>query len=157
MNLKYELNGKIYKERVEPLKPLAEHIRETLKFKGCKTTCREGECGACSVLIDGKLALACITPIVAIDGRKIQTIEGIREEKLFKIIEECFLEAGAVQCGFCTPGMMIAAYSLLNNISYPTVEEIKIGISGNICRCTGYNSIISAIESAAGKRGGLDA
>lgn len=153
MNLRYEVNGKIIQETADPLKNLAEHIREELNFKGCKISCREGECGACSVLVDGKLTLSCITPLGTIDGCKIQTVEGIREEKLFKIIEGAFLDAGAVQCGFCTPGMMIAAYALLNNIKNPTVEEIKIGISGNICRCTGYNDIIQGIRIAAERRG----
>ncbi|MGL4252651.1 MAG: (2Fe-2S)-binding protein [Fusobacteriaceae bacterium] len=154
MNLKFELNGKIIEEnRADALDNLADYLRGELHLTGCKIGCREGECGACSVLVDDRLTLACITPLLAVDGKKVKTIEGIKEEKLFKIIEESFLEAGAVQCGFCTPGMAIAAYALLKGKRNLSRDEIRAGISGNICRCTGYNAIVEAVEMADIKRG----
>jgi len=121
---------------------LLDFIRKELKLTGTKEGCGEGECGACSVLIDGKLVNSCMVLLGQIDGKSVTTIEGIDEPELFKAFEE----TGAVQCGFCTPGMIIAATALLRKKSNPSVYEIKEAISGNLCRCTGYKKIVEAIE-----------
>ena len=116
-------------------------LREDFDCKGVKEGCSEGECGACSVILDGKMVTSCIIPVGAVRGREIMTIEGVRETEKGKIIVQAFADGGAVQCGFCIPGMVIAAYCLLKENPDPTEEEIRLGISGNICRCTGYDLI----------------
>lgn len=121
---------------------LLDFIRKELKLTGTKEGCGEGECGACSVLIDGKLVNSCMVLLGQIDGKSVTTIEGIDEPELFRAFEE----TGAVQCGFCTPGMIMAATALLRKKSNPSVYEIKEAISGNLCRCTGYKKIVEAIE-----------
>ena len=126
-------------------------IREDLGFTGTKEGCSEGECGACSVIKDGRLVTSCIIPIGACNGSDILTIEGIRDTEKGECIISAFAEGGAVQCGFCIPGMVMAAYYLLDNNPNPTEEEIRMGISGNICRCTGYDLIVDSIALAAKK------
>jgi carbon-monoxide dehydrogenase small subunit len=149
----FRLNGKDVKITTDPLRRLIDVLREDFDLKGVKEGCSEGECGACSVLFNGKMVTSCIIPIGAADGQEIMTIEGVSATEKGKIIVDAFADGGAVQCGFCIPGMVIAAYYLLSNNPDPTDDEIRLGISGNICRCTGYDLIVDSIHLAA-KRGG---
>jgi len=149
----FRLNGKDVKITTDPLRRLIDVLREDFDLKGVKEGCSEGECGACSVLFNGKMVTSCIIPIGAADGQEIMTIEGVSATEKGKIIVDAFADGGAVQCGFCIPGMVIAAYYLLSNNPDPTDDEIRLGISGNICRCTGYDLIVESIHLAA-KRGG---
>ena len=149
----FRLNGKDVKITTDPLRRLIDVLREDFDLKGVKEGCSEGECGACSVLFNGRMVTSCIIPIGAADGQEIMTIEGVSATEKGKIIVDAFADGGAVQCGYCIPGMVIAAYYLLSNNPDPTDDEIRLGISGNICRCTGYDLIVDSIHLAA-KRGG---
>ncbi len=147
--IKFTLNGKQVKTTTDPLRRLIDVLRNDFDCKGVKEGCSEGECGACSILFNGKMVTSCIIPIGAADGQEIMTIEGISQTEKGKVITDAFADGGAVQCGFCIPGMVIAAYYLLENNPDPTEEEIRLGISGNICRCTGYDLIVESIKLAA--------
>ena len=148
----FRLNGKDVSLTTDPLRRLIDVLREDFDLKGVKEGCSEGECGACSILLNGKMVTSCIIPVGAADGQEIMTIEGISVTEKGKIITEAFADGGAVQCGFCIPGMVIATYYLLSNNPDPTEEEIRLGLSGNICRCTGYDLIVESVKLAA-KRG----
>lgn len=146
------INGDRYEAAVEPWQTLAEVLRETLGFTGTKIGCGQGDCGACTVLLDGMTVCSCITLAVEAAGLDIKTIEGLApSSQTLHPVQEAFIEKGAVQCGFCTSGMVLASVHLLENIPDPTEKEIRHGLSGNLCRCTGYNKIVDAIESAAAK------
>ena len=147
--IKFKLNGKQVKITTDPLRRLIDVLRNDFGCKGVKEGCSEGECGACSILFNDKMVTSCIIPIGAADGQEIMTIEGISQTEKGKVITDSFADGGAVQCGFCIPGMVIAAYYLLENNPDPTEEEIRLGISGNICRCTGYDLIVESIRLAA--------
>ncbi|MDT3389194.1 MAG: (2Fe-2S)-binding protein [bacterium] len=147
--IKFTLNGKQVKTTTDPLRRLIDVLRNDFDCKGVKEGCSEGECGACSILFNGKMVTSCIIPIGAADGQEIMTIEGISQTEKGKVITDAFADGGAVQCGFCIPGMVIAAYYLLENNPDPTEGEIRLGISGNICRCTGYDLIVESIRLAA--------
>ena len=151
----FTLNGEQKVYTGDPLRRLIDVLREDYGLTGSKEGCGEGECGACSVIKDGKLVTSCIIPAASCHGADILTIEGIRDTEKGKCIIDAFAEGGAVQCGFCIPGMVMAAYVLLSNNSDPTEEEIRIGISGNICRCTGYDLIVESIHLAAKKGAAL--
>ncbi len=153
--IKFNLNNKEVEIDESPTARLLDILREQFSFTGVKEGCGEGECGACAVLIDDKIVNSCIVPLGTVEGKKIMTIEEYSKTKRHEILRESFEDAGAVQCGFCTPGMLIASESLLNKNPHPTDEEIKIGLSGNLCRCTGYNAIIKAVKTAAKKGDGL--
>ncbi|MCX7903438.1 MAG: (2Fe-2S)-binding protein [Caloramator sp.] len=145
------INGKDYCLEVEENLRLIDLLRDKLHLTGTKEGCGEGECGACTVIMDGEIVNSCLVLAFQADKCRIITIEGIEDE----IIKNSFIEEGAVQCGFCTPGMVLAAKSLLDKNLNPNEEEIREAISGNLCRCTGYNKIVSAIKKAASiKRGG---
>ncbi len=133
---------------VPPMKPLLSVLREDLGFKGSKEGCGEGECGACSVMIDGRLVNACLVPAVQASGCEILTIEGLGSPDNMDLLQKAFVSEGGVQCGFCTPGMVMAARALLEENPTPTRDEIKLALSGNICRCTGYEKIYNAVEKA---------
>lgn len=148
----FKLNGEHVTVTADPLRRLIDVLRDDLGLTGTKEGCGEGECGACSVLMDGRLANSCLLPLAAVEGREIVTIEGFRKTKRFELLKECFAEEGAVQCGFCTPGMVLAAEALLSADPHPNERAVRDGISGNLCRCTGYSSIVAAIL-AASKRG----
>ena len=150
--LSFNLNGKDVTLNTDPLRRLIDVLREDFGLTGVKEGCSEGECGACSVLLNGRMVTSCIIPVGAVDGQKVMTIEGLRETPKGKTIIEAFADGGAVQCGFCIPGMVIAAYCILERNPDPSEEEIRLGISGNICRCTGYDLIVESIRLAA-KRG----
>ncbi len=153
--IRFKLNGREIVYQGNPLRRLLDVIREDLRLTGTKEGCSEGECGACSVLKDGQLVTSCIIPVGSCHNSEIYTIEGIRDTEKGKCIIDAFAEGGAVQCGFCIPGMVMAAYYLLSNNSNPSEDEIRLGISGNICRCTGYDLIVESIHLAAVKGGDL--
>jgi carbon-monoxide dehydrogenase small subunit len=138
-----------YEVMVNPQDLLINVLRRNLGFTGTKKGCGQGDCGTCTVLIDGKRVLACITLAMACQGKKIQTIEGLDDNGKLDPIQQAFLDKGAVQCGFCTPGMVMAAKALLDENPDPSMGEIKRGLSGNLCRCTGYIKIAEAVETAA--------
>ena len=133
----------------EPLRRLLDVLREDLDLKGTKEGCGEGECGACAVLLDGRLVNSCLVPVGAVEGCEVVTIEGFRDTRRHAVLSDAFGAAGAVQCGFCTPGMMLAADAILSANPRPSRDEIREGLSGNLCRCTGYNMIVEAIAAAA--------
>ncbi len=149
----FSLNGKDVCITTDPLRRLIDVLREDFDCKGVKEGCSEGECGACSILLNGKMVTSCIIPVGAAEGQQIMTIEGISATEKGKVIIDAFADGGAVQCGFCIPGMVIATYYLLSNNPDPTEDEIRLGLSGNICRCTGYDLIVESVRLAA-KRGG---
>ena len=136
-------------------KKLLDVLRDELRLTGTKCGCREGECGACAVIIDGKLMNSCLVAMGSLEGARVITIEGYRETERFKALDKAYEEAGAVQCGFCTPGMLLASECLLASNAHPSQEEIRAGISGNLCRCTGYNAIVKAIGIASEEGNGL--
>jgi len=155
VKIRFVLNHKKVEIDVDPLKRLLDVLREDFALKGVKESCGEGECGACAVLINGKLMNSCLVPVAQVDGKEVLTIEGYKNTKKYKIIEEAFLEAGAVQCGFCTPGMVMAIEALLSRNPSPKESDVREALSGNLCRCTGYNMIINAVLLAARKGKGL--
>lgn len=145
-NIRFILNGKKVVVKTDPTKRLIDVLRDDFKLKGTKEGCGEGECGACAVIIDGKLLNSCLVSVGIVEGSNVLTIEGYRDTPRFKVLNEAFKNAGAVQCGFCTPGMIMAAEALLSKNSKPSEKEIREAISGNLCRCTGYNMIVEAIK-----------
>lgn len=154
MNMKLTINNKKYEIEADPMRRLLDVLREDLKLVGSKEGCGEGECGACSVILNGRLINACLVPFGQIEkSDEILTIEGLQETVEGKILQDAFIEGGAVQCGFCTPGLLMAAYALLKNNKKPNTDEIKEGIAGNLCRCTGYSKIVASIEAAVRRLG----
>lgn len=143
------VNGMWRYVAVEPRNALVEVLREVIGLTGTKDGCEQGTCGACTVLIDGRPSLACMTLAVECDGKDIQTVEGLAEGGKISAIQQAFLDQGAVQCGFCTPGMLMSITSLLEENPKPTVPEIKKALEGNLCRCTGYNAIVAAVLQAS--------
>lgn len=134
---------------------LQDVLRDSFGCKSVKCGCREGECGACAVLIDGLLYNSCCVAAGAVEGASVLTLEGYRETDRFRMLEKTLGEFSAVQCGFCTPGMVMASEALLSRNPHPTEEEIREGLAGNLCRCTGYNAIIKAVKKAAEEGDGL--
>jgi len=150
--LNFTLNGEPIQVEIEPHLTLLQLLREKLELTGTKEGCGMGECGACTVLLDGKTVNSCIFPAVEAEGKSITTIEGIADGKGgLHPIQKAFIEHGAIQCGFCTPGMVLSVKALLDEIPKPTEEEIRNGIAGNLCRCTGYLQIIQAVKAASGQ------
>jgi len=147
--IKVRVNGELRKIPVEPRATLLEVIREDLGLTGTKEGCSTGDCGACTVLIDGKPMVSCLTLAIEVDGREIVTIEGLSRGDRIHPIQQAFIDHFAVQCGFCTPGMILSAKALLDQNPKPTEVEIREAISGNLCRCTGYMKIVEAIMAAA--------
>jgi len=138
-----------YNVAVEPQRTLVEVLRDTLGLTGTKKSCNEGECGACTVLMDGKPAASCLVLALDAQGKEITTIEGLSEGEKLHPIQEAFVKHAAIQCGFCTPGMVLSAKALLDENPNPTAAEVRKGISGNLCRCTGYQQIVDAILAAS--------
>jgi aerobic carbon-monoxide dehydrogenase small subunit len=149
MLIKFRINGKERQVETSPEKRLLDLIREDLELTGTKEGCGEGECGACTVLMNGKLVVSCLTYAYSTDGADIYTIEGKDSIPEIEIIERSFVDAGAVQCGFCIPGMILATKSLFDKNLSPSREEIRNGLEGNFCRCTGYVKIVDAVELAS--------
>ena len=150
----FTLNGaeKIYAGRADAR--LLDVLRDECGLTGTKEGCGEGECGSCTVLLDGRPALSCLLLMGQVQGRSVTTVEGLSQRRGFAVLSRCFAEAGAVQCGFCTPGMVVAAYALLRDNRSPAEEQIRAAMAGNLCRCTGYKAIVAAIEMAAADRDG---
>lgn len=149
------LNGKSVTTCRPSSDRLLDVLREDFHLTGVKCGCGEGECGACSILLNGRLTNSCMVAVGRIQNQSVTTIEGYRETKRFQIVERAFDKAGAVQCGFCTPGMIMATEALLSCNPNPSEEEIREGLSGNLCRCTGYNMIVEAVKLAAKEGKGL--
>lgn len=142
------VNGVQYELAVEPNDILADVLREQLHLTGVKKGCDDGDCGACSVLCDGKVIPSCTTLVCEVEGRKITTIEGVKQGGQLHPVQQAFVDCFAIQCGFCTPGMVMATIALLNENPDPTEEDIRDYLRGNICRCTGYTKIIDAVNQA---------
>lgn len=151
--LKFYLDNRYIEIETNPFKRLIDLMRYDLNVKGIKEGCGEGECGACVILLDDKLVNSCLIPAGVIDGTKIETIDSIKETELGKAIIDAFADFGSVQCGFCTPGMVMASYYILKNSINLSEKEIRYKLSGNICRCTGYDSIVSAVLEVSKKMG----
>lgn len=145
------VNGQEKTIVTDPERPLLEVLREELHLTGPHYGCGEGQCGACTVLIDGRRTTSCITPVGKVGNRKILTIEGLSDGDKLHPVQQAFLDEGAIQCGYCTPGMVLTAVSLLHTYPNPTDEQIKIWMNGNICRCNGYTKIFKAVRRAAEK------
>ncbi len=145
----FKINGRPYELLVAPNTPLSDLLREQLDLTGTKCSCGVGECGSCTVLVDGKPTLSCSTLAVTERDKDILTIEGLSRGTELHPIQKAFIDNGAIQCGYCTPGMIIMAKALLDNNPAPTREQVKEGMAGNICRCTGYVKIIDAVMAAA--------
>ncbi|WP_147536233.1 (2Fe-2S)-binding protein [Bacillus marasmi] len=153
--IKFTLNGRVVETKAPATMRLLDVLREEFNLIGTKEGCGEGECGACSVFVNNQLQNSCLIPIGSIAGAEVQTIENLIETERFKILDESYSIAGGVQCGFCIPGMIMASAALLSNNPQPSEAEIREGISGNLCRCTGYNMIVDAIKLAAKKGDGV--
>jgi len=148
----FTVNGEAVKVLAHPMERLLDVLRNELGLTGAKEGCGEGECGSCAVLLDGMLVNSCLVPVAQIGGANIVTIEGVSAHALIKLLQEAFLECGGTQCGICTPGMILAAVHLLEKQAEPALAEIREGLSGNLCRCTGYMQIFEAVERAAQRR-----
>ena len=144
-DIELSVNGKKYQLSVEPRRTLVEVLRENLGLMGTKKSCNEGECGACTLIMDGKTVTSCLVLALDAQGKEIITIEGLSKGETLHPIQESFLKHGGVQCGFCTPGMVMSAKALLDENPKPNLDETRRAISGNLCRCTGYQHIINSI------------
>ncbi len=149
MKLNFILNGKEMVVNTQPDRRVVDLLREDLGLIGVKECCGAGECGACTILLDGTSRLSCLLLAAQLAGKEVTTIEGVAPEGSFGIVQQAFIDHGAVQCGFCTPGMVLAVLDLLKRNPQPTSQEIREGLSGNLCRCTGYQKIVEAVLAAA--------
>jgi carbon-monoxide dehydrogenase small subunit len=145
------VNGKPVSLEVKPYARLLDVLREDLGLTGTKEGCGVGECGACTVIVDGETVNTCLTLAASMDGKHITTIEGLMENEKLHPIQEAFIKHNALQCGFCTPGLIMSAKALLDSNPNPSTEQIKVAISGNLCRCTGYEQVVDAIKEVAEK------
>lgn len=148
----FTVNGQRASLDVPPMRRLLDVLREDLHLTGAKEGCGEGECGSCSVLMNGELVNSCLVPALQVQGATLCTIEGMASSGAMHPVQKCFLEQGGAQCGICTPGMILATEHLLNKYPQPTEEQIREGLSGNLCRCTGYMRIFEAVREAAAQR-----
>ncbi len=149
MKISFTLNGKSAKVETSANQTLLDLLRNDLGIQSVKKGCEAGECGACTVLLDEKPVTSCLVLAPQVENRRVTTVEGLVEDELMRALREAFMVNGAIQCGFCTPGVLLSAYALLRENSKPTKLEVKKGIEGNICRCTGYFKIIDAVMDAA--------
>ena len=147
--ISFIVNGESKTLSAYPMERLLDVLRQQLQLTGTKEGCGEGECGSCAVLMDGMLVNSCLIPVLQAEGSSIRTIEGVAAGDTLQVLQRTFLEFGGAQCGICTPGMILAATHLLNENPQPTLEEIREGLSGNLCRCTGYAQIVEAVAEAA--------
>jgi len=150
MDVKVIVNGESYERDIEPRKLLIHFLRDDLDLTGSHVGCDTGNCGACSVIVDGVLVKSCMLLAVQADGSQIETVEGLAQEGELNGLQQAFSDHHGLQCGYCTPGMLMSATALLRENPHPSEEEIRRGIQGNICRCTGYVNIVEAIKAAAG-------
>jgi carbon-monoxide dehydrogenase small subunit len=146
-----KINGQAFSASAEASTSLLDFLRDTLELKGSKLCCNTGECGACSIIYNGKPINSCVTLAADANGAEITTIEGLADGDRLHPVQQAFIDTGAVQCGYCTPGYIISVKALLDRTTKPTAEDIEEAVSGNICRCTGYNKIVDAIHLAAQK------
>ncbi len=151
MTISLTVNGQTHALEIEPQETLLHVLRARLGLTGTKANCEEGECGACTVLLDGQPVNSCLLLAVRAEGSRIQTIEGVAEDGQLTPLQEAFAAEGAIQCGYCTPGFLLTTAALLSANPHPTDEEITHALSGNICRCTGYTKIVKAVRQAAAK------
>lgn len=151
MFLNFNVNGIKVELNVEPDRRLIDILREDLELTGTKEGCGEGECGSCTVLIDGKAVHACLTVAIQLEGSHVLTIEGLEHKGELSKIQKVFIEENAIQCGFCTPGMIMSAKALLMNNPHPSEQDIRNALAGNICRCSGYSQILKAVKKLAGE------
>ena len=149
MAVQYTINGRSYEAYIEPSSTLLEVVRDELRLTGAKEGCGTGDCGACSMIVNGKLVTSCLMLAPQADGAEIVTIEGLAQNGDLHPVQQAFVEKGAVQCGFCIPGMILAGKALLDHNPKPSSDEIRQAIAGNLCRCTGYTKIVEAITEAA--------
>jgi len=147
--IRVTINGRLYEEDIEPRLLLSHFIRETIGLTGTHVGCVVGECGACSILLDGRVVKSCLQLAVQADGRDITTIEGLAKDGELNPVQEAFVKNYASQCGYCTPGMVITSHALLQNNPSPSDEEIRKALAGNLCMCTGYVQIVDAVKEAA--------
>jgi len=147
--IRVTINGRLYEEDVEPRQLLAHFLRETIGLTGTHIGCVIGECGACSVLLDGKVVKSCLHFAVQADGREVTTVEGLAKNGVLNPVQEAFVKNYAFQCGYCTPGMVMTSYALLQRNPNPSEEEIRKALAGNLCMCTGYVQIVEAVKEAA--------
>ena len=147
LSIQLKVNGTLHAVQIEPAETLLHVLREKLGLTGTKEGCGEGDCGACTILVDGKSVNSCIFPAVQADGCEILTVEGVENDPKLAAIQKAFVDHGAVQCGFCSPGMIMATCALLDENPAPTEAEIRRGLSGNLCRCTGYQAMVDAVKS----------
>ena len=145
VSVAFSVNGRNVRVEASGSKRLLDALREDLRLTGTKEGCGEGECGACSVLIDGEVVDSCLVAVGQVEGRAVTTIEGIARNGELSALQQAFIEHGAAQCGICTPGMLLAAHALLTTNPRPTEDEVRVGLAGNLCRCTGYTKIIDAV------------
>ena len=153
MKISFTLNGRPQEVECPPDRRVVDLLRQDLELTGTKEGCGAGECGACTVLVDGQSRLSCLMLAAQLQGRSLTTIEGLAGQEGLHPLQEAFVEKGGVQCGFCTPGMILAAADLLSRRPHPDREEIRRGLSGNLCRCTGYQKIIDAVQAVAKQQG----
>lgn len=151
--LRLNVNGKPYEVAIETNRTLLDLVRDELLLTGSKEGCGTGDCGACSMIVNGRLVTSCLILAVEAAGAEVTTIEGLSQDGRLHPVQEAFVEKGAVQCGFCTPGMIIAAKALLDRNPHPTLDEIRAALAGNLCRCTGYVTIYEAVQSVASAAG----
>jgi len=151
LKVTFTLNGRKIEREVKSNRLLLDLLRTDLGITSVKKGCEQGECGVCTVLLDSAPVNSCLVLAQQIEGRTVTTVEGLKDEPVMKALQLAFIEDGAIQCGYCTPGMLLSAYALLKKNPKPTVEEVKTAIEGNLCRCTGYVKIIEAILDAAGR------
>ena len=149
MRVELSVNGERLEAEVWAGESLLTTLRDRLELPGSKNACEQGECGSCSVLLDGELVCACLVLAAQADGHEVVTVEGLASDEGLHPVQEAFADAGAVQCGFCTPGLVVAAADLLRRVPDPTDDEIREQLSGNVCRCTGYQKILDAVHLAA--------
>ncbi len=148
--IEFTVNGVERRVDLPPMKRLLDVLREDLRLTGVKEGCGEGECGSCSVLLNGELVNSCLVPALQVEGASITTIEGVAEvDGTLAPVQQCFLEEGGAQCGICTPGMILATKHLLDTYSQPNLAQIQEGLAGNLCRCTGYARIVAAVQACA--------
>jgi carbon-monoxide dehydrogenase small subunit len=150
--VRFTINGEDRSVQAPPMKRLLDVLREDLHLTGCKEGCGEGECGSCSVRMNGELVNSCLVPVLQADGATIQTVEGLAENGNLHPLQQAFLKCGGAQCGICTPGMLMAATQLLSIHPQPTLAEIREGLAGNLCRCTGFTRIFESVIAAAAEQ-----
>ena len=151
INIEFNVNGEARRVEVFPMARLLDVLREQLQLTGTKEGCGEGECGACTVIVDGRIVNSCLVPVAQVSGAEITTIEGVARADQLHGVQQSFIEHGGAQCGICTPGMVLAAVDLLKRNPSPTENEIRNGLAGNLCRCTGYMKIFESVVRACQK------